>query len=114
MRLGLVHGSSGKSFTVNMEMVLEAERLGYDSVWTSESYGSDAISPAAWILARTTKIKVGTGIIQMGARAPAMAAMTAMTLQAMSGSARPLRVVRGGRFRISSMRSAGTGRDSSP
>jgi len=86
MRLGLVHGSSGKSFTVNMEMVLEAERLGYDSVWTSESYGSDAISPAAWILARTTKIKVGTGIIQMGARAPAMAAMTAMTLQAMSGN----------------------------
>ena len=86
MRLGLVHGSSGKGFSVDMEMVLEAERLGYHSVWTSESYGSDAISPAAWILARTTKIKVGTGIIQMGARAPAMAAMTAMTLQAMSGN----------------------------
>ena len=86
MRLGVVHGSSGKGFSVNMELVLEAERLGYESVWTSESYGSDAISPAAWILARTTKIKVGTGIIQMGARAPAMAAMTAMTLQAMSGN----------------------------
>ena len=86
MRLGLVHGSSGKGFSVDMEMVLEAERLGYHSVWTSESYGSDAISPAAWILARTTKIMVGTGIIQMGARAPAMAAMTAMTLQAMSSN----------------------------
>ena len=86
MRLGLVHGSSGATFAVDMEKVLEAERLGYDSVWTSESYGSDAITPAAWILARTTKIKVGTGIIQMGARAPAMAAMTAATLQAMSGN----------------------------
>lgn len=86
MRLGLVHGSSGKQFSVDMERVLEAERLGYHSVWTSESYGSDAITPASWILARTTKIQVGTGIIQMGARAPAMAAMTAATLQAMSGN----------------------------
>lgn len=86
MRLGLVHGSSGKTFSVDMERVLEAERLGYHSVWTSESYGSDAITPASWILARTTKIQVGTGIIQMGARAPAMAAMTAATLQAMSGN----------------------------
>ncbi|MEM9684377.1 MAG: LLM class F420-dependent oxidoreductase, partial [Pseudomonadota bacterium] len=86
MRLGLVHGSSGAGFAVDMETVLEAERLGFSSVWTSESYGSDAITPAAWILARTTRIKVGTGIIQMGARVPAMAAMTAMTLQAMSGN----------------------------
>jgi F420-dependent oxidoreductase-like protein len=86
MRLGLVHGSGGAQYSVDMEMVLEAERLGYHSVWTSESYGSDAITPAAWILARTTRIKVGTGIIQMPARAPAMAAMTAMTLQSMSGN----------------------------
>lgn len=86
MRLGLVHGGGAARFSVDMEMVLEAERLGYHSVWTSESYGSDAITPAAWILARTTRIKVGTGIIQMPARAPAMAAMTAMTLQSMSGN----------------------------
>jgi len=86
MRLGLVHGGGGAQFSVDMEMVLEAERLGYHSVWTSESYGSDAITPAAWILARTSRIQVGTGIIQMPARAPAMAAMTAMTLQAMSGN----------------------------
>ena len=86
MRLGLVHGSSGAEFAVDMETVLEAERLGYSSIWTSESWGSDAITPAAWILARTTRIKVGTGIIQMGARVPSMAAMTAMTLQAMSGN----------------------------
>jgi F420-dependent oxidoreductase-like protein len=86
MRLGIVHGGGAARFSVDMEMVLEAERLGYHSVWTSESYGSDAITPAAWILARTTRIKVGTGIIQMPARAPAMAAMTAMTLQSMSGN----------------------------
>ena len=85
MRLGMVHGSVGATFSVDMDLVLEAERLGYHSVWTSESYGSDAITPAAWILARTTRINVGTGIIQMATRTPAMAAMTAMTLQGMSG-----------------------------
>jgi F420-dependent oxidoreductase-like protein len=68
-----------------MDLVLEAERLGYDSVWTSEAYGSDAVTPAAWILAQTSRINVGTGIIQMPARTPACAAMTAMTLQALSG-----------------------------
>ena len=85
MRLGLVHGGGGADFSVDMELVLEAERLGYHSVWTSESYGSDAITPAAWILARTTRIMVGTGIIQMPARTPAMAAMTAMSLAELSG-----------------------------
>ncbi len=68
-----------------VERVLEAERLGFDSAWTSEAYGSDAIAPAAWLLARTTRIKVGTAIIQMPARTPALAAMTAMTLDALSG-----------------------------
>jgi F420-dependent oxidoreductase-like protein len=68
-----------------MNRVLEAERLGFDSVWTSEAYGSDAVAPAAWVLARTTQIKVGTAIMQMPARTPAMAAMTAMTLDALSG-----------------------------
>lgn len=69
-----------------MDLVLAAERLGYDSVWTSESWGSDAVTPAAWVLARTTRIKAGTAIMQMPARTPAMAAMTAMTLQALSGN----------------------------
>lgn len=86
MRLGLLHGSAGASFSVDMELILEAERLGFDSVWTSESWGSDAVTPAAWILARTSRIKVGTAIMQMAARTPAMAAMTAMSLQAMSGN----------------------------
>ena len=84
MRLGLLHGSAGASYSVDMDLILEAESLGFDSVWTSESWGSDAVSPAAWILARTSRIKVGTAIMQMQARSPAMAAMTAMTLQAMS------------------------------
>jgi F420-dependent oxidoreductase-like protein len=64
---------------------LEAESLGFDSVWTAEAWGSDAVSPAAWILALTSKIRVGTGIMQMPARAPAMTAMTAMTLYSLSG-----------------------------
>ena len=57
--------------------MLEAESLGFDSVWTSEAWGSDAITPAAWVLAQTSNIKVGTAICQMQARTPALAAMTA-------------------------------------
>ena len=72
--------------SIDMDLVLAAESLGYESVWTSESWGSDAVTPAAWVLARTTRIKVGTAIMQMPARTPAMAAMTAMTLQALSGN----------------------------
>jgi alkanesulfonate monooxygenase SsuD/methylene tetrahydromethanopterin reductase-like flavin-dependent oxidoreductase (luciferase family) len=63
--------------------VLEAERLGYDSVWSGEAYGTDAVTPTAWILARTTRIRAGTGIMQMQARTPACTAMTALTLQAL-------------------------------
>jgi alkanesulfonate monooxygenase SsuD/methylene tetrahydromethanopterin reductase-like flavin-dependent oxidoreductase (luciferase family) len=69
-----------------MDAVLEAERLGYTSVWAGESYGTDAVTPIAWVLARTEKIKAGTGIMQMSARTPACAAMTAATLQAMSNN----------------------------
>jgi len=66
--------------------VLEAERLGYDSVWSGEAYGTDAVTPTAWILARTTRIRAGTGIMQMQARTPACTAMTALTLQALSNN----------------------------
>src|SRR5207248_9213721 len=82
MKLGLLLGTD---LTLPMERVLEAEKLGFDSVWTSEAYGSDAVTPAAWVLARTTRIKVGTAIMQMPARTPVMTAMTAMTLNALSG-----------------------------
>lgn len=85
MKLGLMAGYSPAQVKLPMDLVLEAERLGFDSVWTSEAYGSDAVSPAAWILAQTSRITVGTAIMQMPARTPTMAAMTAMTLGALSG-----------------------------
>ena len=85
LKLGLVMGIGTNTYTVNMDCVKEAENLGFDSIWTSEAWGSDAVTPAAWILAQTSKIKVGTGIIQMPARTPSCVAMTAMTLNALSG-----------------------------
>ena len=85
MKLGLVIGYSKSEFNLPMAEILEAERLGFDSVWTSEAYGSDALTPAAWILARTTEIKVGTAIMQVPARTPTSTAMSAMTLQGLSG-----------------------------
>jgi alkanesulfonate monooxygenase SsuD/methylene tetrahydromethanopterin reductase-like flavin-dependent oxidoreductase (luciferase family) len=90
MRLALNLNYSGASVTLDVDKVLEAEQLGYTSVWTAEAYGSDAVTPAAWIAARTSRIHVGTGIMQIPARTPAMTAMTAMTLDALSG----------GRFRL--------------
>jgi F420-dependent oxidoreductase-like protein len=85
MRLGMLLRYTGAPEGPKMEEVLEAERLGYHSVWSGESYGTDAVTPTAWVLARTTKIKAGTGIMQIPARTPAMTAMTAMTLHALSG-----------------------------
>jgi len=84
MRLGILLRYAGEAGGPRLDHVLEAERLGYDSVWTGESYGTDAVTPIAWVLARTRTIKAGTGIMQMSARTPTCAAMTAATLQAMS------------------------------
>jgi len=86
MRLAITLRLRGAVPQIDMASVLEAERLGYAAVWCGESYGTDAVSPVAWVLARTTRIKAGTGILQIPARTPACAAMTAMTLQAMSGN----------------------------
>ena len=69
-----------------MGLVWEAENLGFETVWAGEAYGTDAVTPVAWVLARTSRIKAGTSIMQMPARTPACAAMTAMTLQALSGN----------------------------
>ncbi len=85
MKLGLVLGYSGKRVTLNIDHVLEAERLGYDSAWTAEAYGSDAVSTASWILSRTSRIRVGTAIMQMPARSPACTAGTAISLDHLSG-----------------------------
>jgi F420-dependent oxidoreductase-like protein len=84
VKLGFMAGYSPAQVDLPMAQIMEAERLGFDSVWTSEAYGSDAVSAAAWILARTSRIRVGTAIMQMAARTPTCAAMTAMTLDAMS------------------------------
>ncbi|MEM9955763.1 MAG: LLM class F420-dependent oxidoreductase [Chloroflexota bacterium] len=85
MKLGLAVGYSGARIDLPMDMILEADRLGYDSVWTSEAYGSDAVTPLAWIGALTKNIKLGSAIMQMPARTPAMTAMTAITLDQLSG-----------------------------
>ena len=85
MKLGLMAGYSPAQVTLPMAEIAAAEELGYDSVWTSEAYGSDALTPAAWILARTSRITVGTAIVQMPARTPTCTAMSAMTLSEMSG-----------------------------
>jgi F420-dependent oxidoreductase-like protein len=67
------------------ESIKEAERLGFDSVWTAEAYGSDALLPLAWWGSQTERIKLGTGIVQISARTPAATAMAAMTLDHLSG-----------------------------
>jgi F420-dependent oxidoreductase-like protein len=67
------------------EAIAEAERLGFDSIWTAEAYGSDGLTPLAWWGAATERIKLGTAIMQMSARQPAAAAMAAMTLDHLSG-----------------------------
>lgn len=67
-----------------LDMLLEAERLGYDSVWTAEAYGSDALTPLAWYGSHTSRIKLGTGICQMPARTPTALGMAAMTLDHLS------------------------------
>ncbi|MDH5671660.1 MAG: LLM class F420-dependent oxidoreductase [Myxococcales bacterium] len=86
MKLGLVLGYSGRHLSLPMELIKEADALGFDSCWTAEAYGSDAVTTAAWVLARTERIRVGTAIMQLAARAPTMAAMTALSLQHLSGN----------------------------
>jgi F420-dependent oxidoreductase-like protein len=85
MRLGMLYGYSGAQIELPMDMIQEADRLGYYAVWVGEAYGSDAITPLAWIGAKTKNIRLGAGIMQMPARTPAMTAMTAMTLDQLSG-----------------------------
>jgi F420-dependent oxidoreductase-like protein len=85
MRLGLNFAYTGLDPKVAVDTATFAESLGFDSIWTAEAYGSDAIVPLTWMAAHTSRIKLGTGIMQMPARSPAMTAMTIATLDAMSG-----------------------------
>jgi F420-dependent oxidoreductase-like protein len=85
MRFGINVGYSGAKMTLDLALIQEADRLGFHSVWSAEAYGSDAVTPLAWIAAQTTRIHVASGIMQMPARTPAMTAMTATTLDQLSG-----------------------------
>ena len=88
MKLGLSIGYSRAHLDIPVELVQRAEQLGYDSVWTAEAYGSDAVTPLAFLAAKTSRIKLGTGIMQLAARTPANAAMSAATVDAMAGGGR--------------------------
>ncbi|MCD9624851.1 LLM class F420-dependent oxidoreductase [Rhabdothermincola salaria] len=86
MKLGLVWGYWPAQPPANIvELSQEAEKLGFDSVWTAESWGSDAFTPLAWIAAHTEKVRLGTSVVQIAARTPVATAMSAMTLDHLSG-----------------------------
>jgi F420-dependent oxidoreductase-like protein len=88
MKLGLSLGYSGARLDLPMDNILLAERLGFDSLWTGEAYGSDAITPLAYIAAKTDRIRLGTGIMQLAGRTAAMCAMQAQTVDALAGGSR--------------------------
>ncbi len=88
MKLGLAIGYSRAHVDIPVKLVQRAEELGYESVWTAEAYGSDAVTPLAFLAAHTSRIKLGTGIMQLAARTPANAAMSAATVDAMAGGGR--------------------------
>ena len=88
MKLGLSIGYSKAHMELPVALVQRAEELGYDSVWSAEAYGSDAVTPLAFLAAVTKKIRLGTGIMQLAARTPANAAMCAGTVDALAGGRR--------------------------
>ena len=87
MKLGVHIGywSPGMSSEDQLKIVQEAERLGYDSVWAAEAYGSDTATVLGWLAGQTSSIRLGSGIFQMPARSAAMTAMTAATIDQLSG-----------------------------
>ena len=85
MRLGLHLGFLALPPALHLRLALEADRLGFHSLWTAEAWGTDCITPLTWLAAKTERIRVGTGIIQIPARTPACAAMTAATLDFLTG-----------------------------
>jgi F420-dependent oxidoreductase-like protein len=88
MKLGLSIGYSKAKLDIPVKLVQRAEELGYDSVWSAEAYGSDAVTPLAYLAALTKRIRLGTGIMQLAARTPANAAMCAGTVDALAGGGR--------------------------
>jgi F420-dependent oxidoreductase-like protein len=89
MKLGLALDAwAGANVDLPIEHVLLAEQCGYDSVWTAEAYGADALTPLAYLAARTERIKLATGIVQISARTPAATAMAFGTLESLAGEGR--------------------------
>ncbi len=88
MKLGMTIGYSGARMELPLERVQRAEKLGYDCVWTAEAYGSDAVTPLAYLAGQTSRIKLGTAIMQLATRTPANAAMSAATVDALAGGGR--------------------------
>ena len=88
MKLGLFLNYSGKRFHLPVETVQLAESLGFDSVWTAEAYGTDAMTPLAYLAARTERIRLGTAVCQVAGRPPAMCAMQAATIDELAGRGR--------------------------
>ena len=84
MKLSLMLGYSGGHLDIPVKLVQNAEELGFYSVWTAEAYGSDAITPLAYLAAVTKRIKLGTAIMRLAARSPANCAMTATSLDALA------------------------------
>ncbi len=83
MKVAIDLGPPDAWWDSRLAYALEAEQLGVDMVWTSEAWGYDAATPLAYLAAKTTRIRLGTGIMQIGARTPAMTAMTALTMAAL-------------------------------
>ena len=82
LKLGLQLGYWGALYPANhVEMAQEAEKLGYDSVWTAESWGNDCFTPLAWIGAHTSTIRLGTAVAQLSARTPTACAMATLALR---------------------------------
>jgi F420-dependent oxidoreductase-like protein len=88
VKLGLAIEYAARDVRVPVERVQRCEALGYDTVWTAEAYGSDAITPLAFLAAHTKTIRLGTAVMQVAARSPAMAAMQLGTLDALAGGGR--------------------------
>lgn len=90
MKLAIGAGMGGGNARPDIEFIQRAESLGYDSVWTGETWGTDAFSPLAYIAGHTSRIKLGTSIVHVDGRTAAMTAMTAQTIDALAGGGRLL------------------------
>ncbi|MET0183068.1 MAG: LLM class flavin-dependent oxidoreductase, partial [Caulobacterales bacterium] len=88
MELAIGAGPGGTNYSLPIPLIQKAEELGYDTVWTAETYGSDALTPLAFIAAHTKRIKLGTSIAHIDARTPTALAMAAQTIDALAGGGR--------------------------